>query len=273
MSTTNKLLLAVVVVLLMTGPAYPQNRDMLQLQKDVLDLKNAVSQMQSSFDQNNQALKSLVEKVFDQVNGLAGNIQKINQTVDAVNAHTDRSSAELKNTISALATKVSDLAETVAAVRSQLSGLSSQITTMNTKTEALPNADETWRAARLDVTVGNWDLALQELAEFQAKYPNDPRSAEAQILKGDALEAQKKHDQAIIEYDLFLQKFPENDKTSLALFKKGLAQVEANDRNALATLQQVVAKYPKSQEAPLAQAKIKELSAAGARGRRGPGAH
>lgn len=268
MNAPSKLLIATGLVLLMAGPAYTQNKDMVILQKDILDLKYSITQMQASFDQNNQALKSLVEKVFDQVNTLSSSIARINQTVEAANTRNDQTAADIRTAIVGLNTRMSDLTETISAVRSQVSGLSSQMTSMNTKAEPLPGPDDSWRSAKLDVLLGNFDLAVQGLSEFQAKYPNDPRSADAQIMKGEAYVAQKKHEQAIIEFDLFLQKYPESDKSSLALYKKGLAQAEANDKGALATLQQVVARYPKSQEAPLATQKIKELSTAGARGRR-----
>src|SRR5262249_38082256 len=149
--------------------------------------------------------------------------------------------------ISTLNTRVNEMSDNVTAIRSQLGGVSQQITSM--KTEPLPGPDDSWRAASLDVTVGNYELALQELQDFQAKYPNDSRAAKAQLYKGDVLLAQKKYEPAIIEYDTFLQKYPENEDTKSALYKKGLAQLETNPKDATATLQQVVSKYKGTVEA------------------------
>jgi TolA-binding protein len=262
MKTFNKIcaVVAVLVVFgLMAGPAYPQSRELLQLQRDVLDLKNTVNQIQASMDEKNQAILSLVEKMTDQVNGLTGNVSKINSTVDNVNSHTDKSSADLRALVTTLTQKLNDLTDNVAAIRSQLSGVSQQITAA--KTEPLPGPDDNWRAANLDLTVGNYDLAIQELSDFQNKYPSDPRAGQAQILKGDALAGEKKYDQAVIEYDTFLQKYPESDDTRRALYKKGLAQAESDPKAATATLQQVVNKYKGTVEAANAQAKLKELAA------------
>lgn len=263
-----KVLIAISLMLLTAGAAYPQNRDIIQLQRDVLDLKNTLNQLQGSVDQKDQAILSLVEKITDQVNGLAAGIQKVNQTVDNVNAHTDKSASELRGLLTTLNTRVNELADNVTAVRSQLSGVSQQMTAM--KTEPLPGPDDSWRSASLDITVGNYDLALQELQDFQTKYPNDPRSAKAQLFKGDALYAQKKYEQAVIEYDTFLQKYPENDDTKTALYKKGLAQLESSPKEATATLQLVVTKYKGTLEATNAQNKLRDL-ASGVRGKRGPG--
>jgi TolA-binding protein len=271
-NTLNKLTLLTVVIVLVVGstyPAYPQSKELIQLQRDVLDLKNTLNGMQASVDQKNQAILALVEKITDQVNSLAGSIQKVNQTVDNVNTHTDKSTTDVRGQIQTLTTKVNDLTDSVAAIRSQLSGLSQQMTAQ--KTEPLAGPDDSWRAASLDMTVGNYDLAIQELSDFQNKYPTDTRSAKAQLFKGNALFAQKKWDPAIIEYDTFLQKYPENDDTKTALYKKGLAQAETDPKAATATLQQVVTKYKGTVEATDAQNKLKELATAGARGRRGPG--
>jgi TolA-binding protein len=269
-NSLNKLWLATAITLLVAGPAYPQSKEILLLNKDVLDLKNALNQLQISTDQKNAAMQSLLEKIYDQVNGMAGSIQKINQTVESVNTRADKSNADLHAQMSALTTKVNELSDTVSAVRSQLSGLSQQITTMKTTTETLPGIDESWRNAYGDVTLfGNYELGLQELADFEAKYPNDPRTAYAQVLKGDAYRALQKYDQAIIEYDTFLQKYPQDEHTSEALYKKGLAQIEVDPKAATTTLNLIISKYKSSPEATLAQQKLKEI--AGARGRRGPG--
>ncbi len=254
--------------MIMTGPAYPQNRDIILLQKDMIELKNSMSQLQATVDQKNTAVLSLVEKIFDQVNGLGGNVQKLGQAVDAVNGHTDKSAADLKTQMSGFSAKITELSDTVAALRSQLSSVSQQITTIKNTAEPLPSLDETWRTAYLDLTSGNYDLALQEFAEFIAKYPNDPRAPRAQIYKAQCLFESKKFEQAIVEYDTFLQKYPESEDTKTALYKKGLAQSEINDPKAQATLQSVVAKYPNSVEATNAKQKLQQL---GARGRRGPG--
>jgi TolA-binding protein len=204
----------------------------------------------------------------DQMNSLAGAIQKVDQTVENVNSHTDKSATELKGLLGTLNQRVGDLSDNVAAVRAQLSGVSQQVTAM--KTEPLPGPDESWRSANLDYTVGNYDLAIQELNDFQAKYPNDPRSAKAQILKGDSLAAQKKYEPAVIEYDTFLQKYPENEDTKTALYKKGLALTASDPKAAVAIFQQVVTKYKGTVEATDAQARLKDLQT-GARGKRGPG--
>ena len=267
MSTSNKLLLAITMVLLMTGPAYPQNKDILTLQTDVIRLQQQIKQLQISVDEKNDVIKTLVERMVDQLNAVSSSIPKISQTVESVNTHNDKTTTELRGLINTLGTRVNDLTDGITAVRSQLSGVSQQITAMKATAEPLPGPEEVWKAANVDLLIGNYDLALDEFSGFLAKFPGDPRAPEAQLKKAEVLYSQKKWDQAVIEFDLFLQKYPENSNTKAALLKKGLAQVELKDPAAAATLKIVVDKYPKTVEAANAEQTLKTL-AAGARGRR-----
>ena len=269
MTTTNKVLTAAILVLLTAGPAYPQKKELLQLQNDVINLQQKVNQLQASVDEKNRILQTLVEKIADTVSGLNGNITRINQTVDGVNSHTDRSVTELKGLITTMSGRVTELADGLQGVKSQLSGVSQQITAVKTTSEALPSADESWRTAIADIYARNYDLAISELADFQAKYPGDPRSIEIFIYRGNIYFDQKRFDQALIEYDSFLQKAPESDNTKTALYKKGLTQLELNDsKSATATFTQVQKQYPNSVEGTNAAQKLKDIAAAGARGRR-----
>src|SRR6185369_2416453 len=104
--------LAIVALLItfMAGPAYPQRKeDILQLMKDMIDLQQLVRQLQTSVDRDNTAMKSLMEKMSDQVNPLSGGLQKINQAVDSVKTQNDATTREMKKTLTTLNSTVKEL--------------------------------------------------------------------------------------------------------------------------------------------------------------------
>jgi len=72
-----------------------QNKDMLQLQRDMIYLQQSVKQLQTTIDQNNAAIKGLVEKMADQVNTLAGGMQKISQSVDGLRTQNESTTREI----------------------------------------------------------------------------------------------------------------------------------------------------------------------------------
>jgi len=265
--------LAIVALLItfMAGPAYPQRKeDILQLMKDMIDLQQLVRQLQTSIDRDNTAMKSLMEKMSDQVNSLSGGLQKINQTVDSVKTQNDKTTGELRTTLTTLNSTVKELQDNVNAARGQIGSVSREITAMKTTTQPLAGPDDLWRASMVDYNVGNWDLAISGLQEFLSKFPTDPRAAEAQLRIADSLYAQRKFDQAINQYAIVLQKYPDSDTNRAALLKKGLAQAELNQPQAKDTLNEVVKKYPKTSEAEAATARIKELQPAPAQRGRTP---
>ena len=267
----SKLFMAGLIVVLMAGPAYPQKKEILQLQADMINLTKTINQLQMTVDQNNAVMKGLVEKMADTVNGLTAGMQKISQAVDGIKSQNDRETGDLRTiitTLTTLNTNMTELQEGLSSVRSQISSVSREVTTIKTTTEPLEGPNEVWRKAVLDSTVGNYDLAIDGYKEFITKFGNDRRAADAQLAIADALSNQKKYDQAITDYDLFLQKYPGHDKTGAALYKKGLALAELNQTpQAIQTLERVVKEFPNTSEAEGAKLKLKELQPAPRRSR------
>ena len=262
MNTRMKLSIAGLLIISAAGPAYPQNRDVLQLQKDMIDVQQLVKQLQTTVDRDNAVLKGLIEKIADQVNTLSGGVQRINQAVDSMKTQNDATAREMRTILATLNTTVKELEDGVASVRSQVSSVSRELTTIKTTAEPLAGPNDIWRNAYLDYSSGSFDLAISGVQEFLSKYPNEPRAPDAHLLLGDALTGQKKFEQAVFEYDIVLQKYPESDKTRTALLKKGLAQAETSPPQAIATLNDVVKKFPGTSEATNAQAKVRELQLA-----------
>ena len=267
MKIHTKLFAAGLLIVLGAGPAYPQKKEILQLTADMITMQQQMKQLQTTLDQNNAVMRGLVEKMADQVNSLSGGMQKIIQTVDSLKAQadnlkagTDKTASEFRVILTGLNTNVADLLEGLSAVRTQVKSVSEQITSMKTTAEPLAGPEDIWRSAQLDFITGNYDLAIGGYKEFISKFGNHANAPEAQLGIADALFNQKKYEMAVIEYDLFLQNFPQHDKTRAALYKKGLALAEQNQpQQALDTLRKVVKEFPNTSEAANAQAKMREL--------------
>jgi len=255
-----KLVAAGLFVLLTAGLAYPQKKEILQLTADMIMLQQQMKQLQTSVDQNNAVLKGIVEKMADQVNGLAGGMDRVGKAVDTVKTQDDKSTSEVRLILTNLNTDIKELQETLSSVRTQLNSVSQQVTTMKTTSEPLASPEDLMRTAAADALAGNYDLAASGYMEFIQKYPDHARAAEAHLGLGDTFMNQKKFDQAVPEYDFYLQKYPESDKTGTALYKKGLALVEQNQpQQAITIFNDVQKRFPNTTEALSAQAEIRKL--------------
>src|SRR2546425_11513582 len=202
-----------VVALLLTiaaGPAYSQNKDMLRLQADMITLQQQVKQLQASVDENNGAVKGLVEKIADQVNTLSGGLQKITQAVEGLKTPNEAPARDMRTIITTLTTlnsTVGELQEGLSSVRAQVNSLSQQVTTIKTTAEPLAGPNDLLKNATTEFFSGLYDLAVSDYQEFLTKYPNDPHAPEAHLRMGDALFALKKYEPAETEFDFVLQKY------------------------------------------------------------------
>jgi tol-pal system protein YbgF len=252
--------MATLAIILAAGPAYPQNRDILQLQKDMIDVMQRVNQLQTTVERDNALMKGLLEKTADSVNTISAVVQKMNQAIEGVRTQNTTTTNELRTALKTLNDTVKELQADVTSSRTQITSISRALTEMKTTAQPLEGPDDLWRDASVNYSSGLYDLAINGLQEFLSKFPTDLRAADAQLRIGDALSAQKKYDLAITQYDIVLQKYPESDKTRAALLKKGLAQAETNQPQAVSTLNEVAKKFPGTPEAISAQTKLKELA-------------
>jgi len=161
-----------------------------------------------------------------------------------------------------VASEVKSLANQTAKATEEISA---KVGEMQTAEAPLPTSAQMYNSAWATYSQAFYDQAIGEFREFLRTYPKDMRAQSAQITIGEAFAAQKKLEQAILEYDLASQNYPEGDKKCLALYKKGRALAEQKlTPQATAVFQTVVKDCPGTSEAASAQEELP-------RGRRGTG--
>lgn len=126
--------------------------------------------------------------------------------------------------------------------------------------ESKPDPKQMYDTAYLDITRGNYDLAIAGFREFLKLYPASSLADNSQYWIGEGLYAQKKYGEARAEFDKVITQYPNQDKAAAAYYKSGLCQRElGNKTGAREKWLALAKKYPKSPEAKLAQDRIKEL--------------
>ncbi|MGH7830150.1 MAG: tol-pal system protein YbgF [Candidatus Binatia bacterium] len=102
--------------------------------------------------------------------------------------------------------------------------------------------------------------AIGLFKEFLKRHPKSDLADNAQYWIGESHYALKEFDQAILEFDSVRRKYPDGDKVPAALLKQGFAFAELGDKvDARLILQELVNRYPKSEEAAKAKQKLKAL--------------
>ncbi|MBU1163265.1 MAG: tol-pal system protein YbgF, partial [Proteobacteria bacterium] len=92
------------------------------------------------------------------------------------------------------------------------------------------------------------------------KFPKSVHADNAQFWIGDSYYSEKWYEKAILEYQKVIEEYPKGNKVPASLLKQGFAFLNLGDKaNARLILQELVNKYPKSNEAKIATKKLKEL--------------
>src|SRR5712692_7280466 len=135
-------------------------------------------------------------------------------------------------------------------------------------------ADESYKAAYLDFTKGNYTLAIAEFREFVRRHPDAPQADGAQYWIGEAYfsmgraaasagqaeKAREALEQSVQEFRKVFMNYPRGRQVPTALYKEALALVELKQMKvAKARLQYLVDNFPQSEEAPLARERLKSL--------------
>lgn len=115
-------------------------------------------------------------------------------------------------------------------------------------------------AAYLDLTKGSYDLAITGFANYLKYFPETEQASNAQYWLGECYYAKKNHTKAAIEFHKVLEDYSTGAKVPSALYKLGLSLLELKSvQQAKKYLQELVDKYPGTQEAELAKQKLKNL--------------
>jgi len=135
-------------------------------------------------------------------------------------------------------------------------------------------AEESYKAAYLDFTKGNYILAIAEFREFVRRHPDASQADGAQYwigesyfsmgraaaAAGQAEKAREALEQSVQEFRRVFVNYPRGRQVPTALYKEALALVELKQvKVAQARLQYLVDNFPQSEEAPLARERLKNL--------------
>src|SRR6266849_1521403 len=111
-----------------------------------------------------------------------------------------------------------------------------------------------YAAARKKLDAGDTGIARQFLAEFLAKYPKDELAGNAQYWLGETYYAEKRWNEAIVEFQKVLKDHRGSEKTPDALLKIGMAfQNQKDCKNALLFFDEVQQAYKSSPAAKMAR--------------------
>lgn len=281
------LIASLMVMLLAGGSASAEDKDIIRLQSDVVNLQGTIKLLQESLEAKNATMTSQIAKMADQMNNMSLSMQKMSEQLTVMRTENGTANAALlagvgkgvADTQTVLVPALTELRKGIEDLkegqRVQAKAISDQLIAMKSSTELLPTCKDLKQVADRSANSGYQDDAISGYRDFLTNptCATDPKLPEVQFSIAESYFNSKKFDLAVQEYDIFLQKYPPNDKTASALLRKGLAHAELKQTaDARTALTRVTREFPGTGEAANATAKLKDLGTAPAatgRGARG----
>jgi tol-pal system protein YbgF len=126
---------------------------------------------------------------------------------------------------------------------------------------------ELYKTALNDYTRGNYDLAIDGFRSYISLHPKTSLLPNARYWLAESFYSQKNYGQAIKEFDLLIAEHPGNPKVASAMLKQGYAYLETGDTSRGRTvLNDLLKRFPKSQEARLAKDRLNQVKSGPERG-------
>jgi len=236
-----KLVFLALVALTVSGCV--SRKEIIQFQKDLADL-----------NQRNRVL----EERSARLDSLLTSYGQILQTMQAeMSVYSDQMQHRLNN----LEARIEDLGSLYSqSYNRKPSQTAPPVSADTTGTSAMLDVDpkKLYDSAYLDLTKGNYLLAISGFAEYLRYFPDTPLSDNALYWIGESYYAQAQYDKAITEFQKLIKDYPTGDKMPASLYKTGLSYLELKDRKmGTQFLKRVVDEYPNSVEAKLAKEKMR----------------
>ncbi len=268
---SHRILLLLVLAAL---PAWPVDREIIQLQRDMALLQDQVRTLQRSNDEKFAALQQLLTQNLEASKGLTASLAAIEKTVQGQEKVLAAPVANVSARVDTLATQFQALKESVDEVNGRLVKLQAQVADIKNLVSTVPppsapaatpaapqvSADTLYRNAMRDFQAANYDLAGPEFNEYIRLYGSTDQAAEAQYYLGEIFFQQKQYNEALGAYDQVLERYPEGRMTANAQYKKGLSLVQLGKRTeAMREFRDVTKKYPNSPAATQAMAELRKM--------------
>ena len=278
--------------LLAPQPAGAVSKEMIELQQTVSQILQAQQDLRSTVDGNNAAIRTLVQQSLDSVNRLSGQMSAVQKSVQEVQANTGSRIDTMTQQTQGLSDNLQDVQARVAKLSQQVTDMQNLLQSIDAKvsggsaigapasapggnsggaapppSSAAPNmasisADTLYQNGLRDLTSGKYDLARQEFSDYIQNFPSNDLAGNAEFYLGEIAYAQNDYKTAITSYDTVLANYPKSFKLAASLLKKASAEIELGMKaSGIRDLREVDRRFPGSDEAGRAQAKLGEVGA------------
>ena len=287
-----KSLLPAAAFLLFTATALPPRahavaKEIIELQTQVSQLQDLISQMKQSNDERMAVLLHMVQQNVDSISKMTTQVNAMQQAMNSQNENQQLSGQmqALNDSVDELKTRIGKLDSTLQSIQAQLQNVQNPPATTpgaapagpggtaennaspaggpaasqapNGGAAPAPPLQQTYQAALRDYNSAKYELSNSEFGDVIKYYPQDDLAGNAHFYMGEIAYRQGKYSDAIKQYDIVLEQFAGNPKAPAAQLRKGESLLDSHQRDEGAQeLRSLIQRYPQTPEAAEARSKL-----------------
>jgi tol-pal system protein YbgF len=264
MKRTTSFFLTIVFLMLVPSLQAGTKEELMRLQSDVLALQKQLQELDKTYNERMDGLRSLVVQLNDQAAKSNLVLENIRSILTNQSSGTRSADQTMLQEIRALSGKIDDTTTSVSAMAQQLNELKVQSKTMDqdASSKGSLSPESMYNQAYNDFVQGNLDLAIQGFTVYINTYPGGDKAASALLYIGEAYSNQKKLPQAITVFTRIINEYSQTPAVPTALYKRAKAELTLQQKDdAIADLKNIMDKYPNTQEAENAKIELQQLGA------------
>jgi tol-pal system protein YbgF len=264
---------------------FGQKKEILEMQRDILQMQDQVRSLQRSQDEKMAAIQVLLQQTLDAANkantatavleaSLRDKLKDQEKNLVVPVAGLGSKVDQLSSDFSGVRESVADLTSRLGKLQNQVSDLSQAIRTMSNPPPPPPGAAPTasgppagvtseglYNAAMRDRTSGNADLAIAQFKDYLQYFGSSDLAPNVQYYIGEIEYLRGDYTAALAAFDKLLEAYPDNIKTSDALLLKGRALVKSGYKaEARTEFDALIKKFPSHENAAKARMELRALT-------------
>ncbi len=253
----------VLVCLAITSPVYSVRKDT----KMILDEIQKISQTLAALDQKVTVVSTAFENLQKKVDIIELKVGAITSSQADLNQNRENVVLSLQfikeelNDLKNKLTEVSDKIMNYTPATGNNPGGGFEEENPETPESMTQSPESIYFTAYSDYLKKNYDLAIKGFKQFISLFPQNGLADNSLYWVGECYYAQRMFQDAVTTFGELIETYNDGDKIPAATLKKGFALIEmGNGSEGVNVLKGLITKFPLSEEASLAQQKIKDIS-------------
>jgi len=220
--------------------------EVYELVKTLTTQMLALQRVQTGLTQNNEYFRTQLQLIIEKLDETAKQVLKTQEELIALKT----SGETLIEKETGEATETTQTAE----------GKEESIPKEQEIPSVFISPQQIYNTAYSDYLKGNYQLAIEGFRQYIENFRESPLADNAQYWIGECYFSQGDYGKAIEEFNKLILNFPQGDKVPAAYLKKGYSYFALGEKEkGIVVLKLLISKFPETEEAKLAEQKIKEV--------------